>query len=44
MSSTISLSARVPGWELAYNQVRFSMTIQGRTPAEKLAAVLEAAA
>jgi transposase InsO family protein len=34
----------LPGWEREYNEVRFSMALQGRTPAEKLAAVLGAAA
>ncbi len=30
-------------WEVVYNELRFSMALQGRTPAEKLAAVLAAA-
>jgi len=34
----------LPAWEREYNQVRFSMALHGRTPAEKLAAVLGAAA
>ena len=34
----------LPSWEREYNEVRFSMALQGRTPAEKLAAVLAAAA
>ena len=34
----------LPAWEHEYNQVRFSMALHGRTPAEKLAAVLGAAA
>ena len=37
-------AAALPGWEREYNEVRFSMALQGRTPAEKLAAVLGAAA
>ena len=37
-------AAALPGWEREYNEVRFSMALHGRTPAEKLAAVLEAAA
>jgi transposase InsO family protein len=37
-------AAALPGWEREYNEVRFSMALQGRTPAEKLAAVLAAAA
>ena len=34
----------LPGWEREYNEVRFSMALQGRTPAEKLAAILGTAA
>jgi transposase InsO family protein len=30
-------------WERVYNEVRFSMALNGRTPAEKLATVLAAA-
>jgi transposase InsO family protein len=30
-------------WERVYNEVRFSMALKGRTPAEKLAAVVAAA-
>jgi len=30
-------------WEHVYNEVRFSMALKGRTPAEKLATVLAAA-
>ena len=30
-------------WERVYNEDRFSMALHGRTPAEKLAAVLKAA-
>jgi transposase InsO family protein len=30
-------------WERVYNEVRFSVALKGRTPAEKLAAVLAAA-
>jgi transposase InsO family protein len=30
-------------WERVYNELRFSMALKGRTPAEKLAAVLAAA-
>src|SRR5262245_9410497 len=37
-------AAALPGWEAEYNEVRFSMALRGRTPSEKLAAVLEAAA
>ena len=29
-------------WERVYNEVRFSMALKGRIPAEKLAAVLAA--
>lgn len=36
-------AAALPGWEREYNEARFSMALQGRTPAEKLAAVLAAA-
>ena len=36
-------SAALHGWERVYNEVRFSMALHGRTPAEKLAAVLAAA-
>jgi len=35
--------AALGGWERVYNEVRFSMALGGRTPAEKLAAVLAAA-
>jgi hypothetical protein len=37
------LEAALGGWERVYNEVRFSMALDGRTPAEKLAAVLAAA-
>ena len=37
-------AAALPSWEHEYNEVRFSMALQGRTPAETLAAVLAAAA
>ncbi|HVP11467.1 MAG TPA: integrase core domain-containing protein [Phycisphaerae bacterium] len=37
-------AAALPSWEREYNELRFSMALQGRTPAEKLAAVLAAAA
>ena len=37
-------AAALPAWEREYNEVRFSMALQGRTPAEKLRAVIEAAA
>ena len=37
-------AAALPEWEREYNEVRFSMALHGRTPAEKLAAVLGAAA
>jgi len=30
-------------WERVYNEQRFSMALNGRTPAEKLGAVLKAA-
>jgi transposase InsO family protein len=33
----------VRDWEQVYNYLRFSMALHGRTPAEKLAAVLQAA-
>ena len=32
------------GWERTYNYERFSLALQGRTPAEKLAAPPEASA
>ena len=32
------------GWERTYNDERFSLALQGRTPAEKLAGVLPSAA
>jgi len=32
------------GWERTYNYERFSLALQGRTPAEKLAGVLPSAA
>lgn len=37
-------AAALPEWEREYNDVRFSMALHGRTPAEKLAAVLGVAA
>ena len=36
-------AAQLGEWERIYNQERFSMALNGRTPAEKLAAVLKAA-
>jgi len=36
-------AAALPEWECVFNDVPFSMALQGRTPAEKLAAVLAAA-
>jgi len=36
-------SATLHGWERVYNEVRFAMALHGRTPSEKLAAVLAAA-
>jgi hypothetical protein len=35
--------AQLGDWERVYNEHRFSMALNGRTPAEKLAAVLKAA-
>jgi transposase InsO family protein len=35
-----SAAAQLAGWERIYNEQRFSMALNGRTPAEKLAAVL----
>ena len=36
-------AAALGQWERVYNELRFSMALNGRTPAEKLAAVLAAA-
>jgi Integrase core domain len=36
--------AAMPVWERDYTEVRFSTALQGRTPAEKLAAFVGAAA
>ena len=36
-------ATQLRGWERVYNEDRFSMALHGRTPAEKLAAVLRAA-
>lgn len=36
-------AGQLAGWERIYNEQRFSMALNGRTPAEKLAAVLTAA-
>jgi transposase InsO family protein len=36
-------NAALMAWERVYNEVRFSMALNGQTPAEKLAAVLAAA-
>src|SRR5437867_2742628 len=36
-------AAALRDWERVYNELRFSMALNGRTPAEKLAAVLAAA-
>jgi transposase InsO family protein len=38
-----SAAIQLAGWERIYNEQRFSMALNGRTPAEKLAAVLKAA-
>ena len=35
-------AAALRGWEEVYNRFRFSMALHGKTPAEKLAAVLPA--
>jgi len=36
-------AAALQGWEQVYNRFRFSMALHGKTPTEKLAAVLAAA-
>ena len=41
---TSVLSTALRGWERTYNYERFSLALQGRTPAEKLAGVLPSAA
>ena len=43
-SSFTEAAGALRSWETRYNTERFSMALQGRTPAEKLAAVLGAAA
>ena len=42
--ASFEAAAAPPEWEREYNEVRFSMALHGHTPAEKLEAVLEAAA
>ena len=37
-------AAALRDWEIRYNYERFSLALQGRTPAEKLAGVLPSAA
>lgn len=41
--SFAAAAAALREWERVYNELRFSMALNGRTPAEKLAAVLAAA-